>query len=159
MDMKRIYSSRAIEQACKENINFMFLLEGNKAPDHNTIARFRSKHFTVVKDQLMEELVKILIEQGEISLANVFIDGTKIEAYANRCTFVWKKWVLKSKEKLQEKIKKELPGLCTLALNARDVHSKKSVSRAEANSHWRSEIRRCMFLSVLLNNAKEWKYL
>ena len=109
--MRQIYSSREIERACKENINFMFLLEGNKAPDHNTIARFRSKYFSQVKEQLTEELVKILIEIGEISLANVFIDGTKIEANANRYTFVWKKRVIKEKEKVQEKIKKELPEL------------------------------------------------
>ena len=109
--MCRIYSSRAIERACNENINFMFLLEGRKAPDHNTIARFRSKYFPMVKERLMEELVKILMELGEISLANVFIDGTKIEANANRYTFVWKKRVLKDKAKLQEKIKKELSEL------------------------------------------------
>ena len=89
----------------------MFLLEGNKTPDHNTIARFRSKYFPQVKEQLMGELVNILMNLGEISLANVFIDGTKIEAYANRYTFVWKKRVLKDKTRLQEKIKKELPGL------------------------------------------------
>ena len=109
--MRQIYSSREIERACKENINFMFLLEGNKAPDHNTIARFRSNHFSQVKEQLMEELVKILMELGEISMANVFIDGTKIEANANRYSFVWKKRVEKEKARLLEKIKKELPGI------------------------------------------------
>ncbi len=109
--MSKTYSSRAIERACKENINFMFLLEGRNAPDHNTIARFRSRHFPKVKDQLMDELVKILMGLGEISLANVFIDGTKIEANANRYTFVWKKRVEKDKARTQEKIRKELPGL------------------------------------------------
>ena len=33
-----IYSSREIERACRENVNFMYLLEGQKTPDHNTIA-------------------------------------------------------------------------------------------------------------------------
>ena len=42
-------------------------------------------------------------------------DGTKIEANANRYTFVWKKRVLKDKAKLQEKMKKELPALLELA--------------------------------------------
>ena len=108
---RRIYSSRNIEQACRENINFMFLLEGNPVPDHNTIARFRSKYFPQVKEQLMRNLVEILIGLGEIDLSNVFIDGTKIEANANRYTFVWKKSVIKNREKLEEKIKKELPGM------------------------------------------------
>ena len=39
---QNIYSSRKIETACKRDINFMWLLAGQKAPDHSTIARFRS---------------------------------------------------------------------------------------------------------------------
>ena len=42
--MRLIYSSREMERACRENICFMYLLEDNPAPDHNTIARFRSQH-------------------------------------------------------------------------------------------------------------------
>jgi len=45
--MNNIYSSRKIESACKRDINFMWLLEGGKAPDHSTVARFRSRAFGV----------------------------------------------------------------------------------------------------------------
>ena len=31
-----IYATREIECACRENVNFMYLLEGHRAPDHNT---------------------------------------------------------------------------------------------------------------------------
>ena len=41
--MNDIYSSRKIEKACKRDINFIWLLQGRKAPDHNTIARFRTE--------------------------------------------------------------------------------------------------------------------
>jgi len=37
-----IYSSRKIETACRRDINFMWLLAGAKAPDHSTIARYRT---------------------------------------------------------------------------------------------------------------------
>lgn len=43
-----------------------------------------------------------------IEFKNIFIDGTKIEANANRYTFVWKKAVDKFEEKLQESIMKTL---------------------------------------------------
>ena len=43
--MNRIYSSRDIETACRRDVNFMYLLEGQPAPDHATIARFISLHF------------------------------------------------------------------------------------------------------------------
>ena len=39
---QNIYSSRKIETSCRRDINFMWLLAGQKAPDHGTIARFRT---------------------------------------------------------------------------------------------------------------------
>ena len=50
--MNNIYSSSQIELACKRDINFMYLLEGAKAPDHNTIARFRSSRLKGIVDNL-----------------------------------------------------------------------------------------------------------
>ena len=46
----------------------------------------------------------LLYELGEISGESIFIDGTKIEACANKYTFVWKKAVTKNQEKLLIKI-------------------------------------------------------
>lgn len=37
-----IYSSRKLEEACRYRIDFMWLLEDQKAPDHSTLARFRT---------------------------------------------------------------------------------------------------------------------
>ena len=97
------YSSREIEKACHRDINFMYLLEGRTAPDHATIARFRSLHFAPCAKKLLAECVELLYELREISGENIFIDGTKIEANANRYTFVWKKTVTKNQEKQGEK--------------------------------------------------------
>ena len=109
--MRLIYSSREIERACRENICFMYLLEDNAAPDHNTIARFRSQHLLECEKELLEQFVAMLVEWGFVSLATVFIDGTKIEANANRYSFVWRKSTEKKIAKLKEQIKKELPVL------------------------------------------------
>ena len=109
--MNNIYSSRQIETACKRDINFMYLLEGAKAPDHNTIARFRSSRLKNVVDGLFNQVVHLLKDYGELSCENLFVDGTKIEANANKYTFVWKKSILKNQAKLQEKMHKDLPGL------------------------------------------------
>jgi transposase len=103
--MNDIYSSRKIEKACKRDINFIWLLQGRIAPDHNTIARFRTFRLQGVMDDLFNQLVKKLSEWGEINFENVFIDGTKIESKANKYTFVWKKTTDKFQTKLNEKIK------------------------------------------------------
>ena len=57
----------------------------------------------IIKD-LFYQQVNYLATQNEILFENVFIDGTKIEANANRYSFVWKKAVLKNEEKMFEKI-------------------------------------------------------
>jgi len=102
--MNNIYTSRALEQACIRDVNFMWLLEGAKAPDHNTIARFRSKRITTAAEGLFYQLVQLLKDKEEIRFENIFIDGTKIEANANKYSFVWKKSTLKHHEKLNIKI-------------------------------------------------------
>ena len=98
------FSSRGIEKACKRDINYMYLLEGRSAPDHATIARFRSIHFTEVAEKYLSMSVNYLMELGEISGKEIFIDGTKIEANANKYTFVWKKSVTKNQAKLLDKM-------------------------------------------------------
>ena len=98
------YSSRSMELNCKRDINFMFLLEGHKAPDHATLARFRSLHFAPCSKRILAEVSNMLFDLGEISGETIFIDGTKIEACANKYTFVWKKAVTKNQAKLLIKL-------------------------------------------------------
>lgn len=102
--MNRIYSSRDIETACHRDINFMYLLEGKTPPDHATIARFISLHFSQCSKKTLAEMADILYEMGEISGKSIFIDGTKIESAANKYTFVWKKAVTKNQARLFIKI-------------------------------------------------------
>ncbi|XWE63879.1 IS1182 family transposase [Sporomusa sphaeroides] len=109
--MNGIYSSRKIEQACRRDVNFMYLLAREKAPDHATIARFRSERLTEVLDDLFAQLVEQLAVAGELSLSSAFIDGTKLEANANRYSFVWKKSTQSNAQKMQAKMKAELPVL------------------------------------------------
>ena len=98
------YSSRSMELNCKRDINFMFLLEGAPAPDHATFARFRSIHFAPCSKRILAEMSNTLFDLGEVSGETLFIDGTKIEASANKYTFVWKKTVTKNQAKLLIKL-------------------------------------------------------
>ena len=104
--MNRLYSSRDIESACRRDINFMYLLEGTPAPDHATIARFISLHFSECSKEILAGMSEALYAMGELSGKSIFIDGTKIESVANKYTFVWKKAVTKSQAKLLEKIER-----------------------------------------------------
>lgn len=96
-------SSRTIEKNCKRDINYMYLLEGRRAPDHAAIARFRTKHFAKCAEQFLSQMAQMLLELDQITKTEVFIDGTKIEAAANRYTFVWKKAVTKHQARALQK--------------------------------------------------------
>ena len=82
------YSSRDIEDICYNDIRFMWILQGDTVPDHTTIARFQSKKLEDVMENLFYQFVEKLHEMGELKFENIFVDGTKIEANANKYTFV-----------------------------------------------------------------------
>ena len=54
-NMNRLYSSRDFEKACRQNINYMYLLKGKPIPDHATIAWFYSLRFFQCSKKIMEE--------------------------------------------------------------------------------------------------------
>lgn len=130
-----IRSSRAIERACRRDINFMYLLEGRPAPDNATIARFMSLHLASCSKDILKEATSLLFKNGEISGKTVFIDGTKIEANANRYTFVWKKAVSKNQAKLFDKIAvfveecEELYGIKTVYNGQISLHTLKRLQK------------------------------
>lgn len=102
-----IFYTRKIEDFCKYDIRGRFLLGGRKAPDHTTICRFQNMRVDHMQD-LLTQFIEILLEEGHVDLKSIYIDGTKIEAVANRYTFVWRKSVEKYQTKLKERMIKEL---------------------------------------------------
>ena len=77
-------------------------------PDFRTINDFRGKRMNNLMDELFEAMIVRLIEEGYITLESYFLDGTKLEANANKYSFVWKKSTIRFEEKLKEKIKEML---------------------------------------------------
>ena len=98
-----IYSSRKMEAALQENIHFMWL-SGMNTPDHNTLNRFRTDKLQGVLEQVFTQVVIMLHEQGLLNLKQTYTDGTKIEAHANRYTFVWGKSIKSSKERIERQL-------------------------------------------------------
>lgn len=103
---KKIYSSRKIAAAVRENIHFMWLSGGNR-PDFRTINDFRGSRMKGVIDQVFAEVLEYLIETGHVKLENYFVDGTKIEADANQHKVVW----AKRKETYQKRVREKIDEL------------------------------------------------
>lgn len=85
-----VYSTRMIQQQCEENINYMWLLQGYAAPSHMTFQRFFARCTFKVLTNLFSQLMEAISNQDTLNFNEVFIDGTKFEAYANKYTFIWK---------------------------------------------------------------------
>lgn len=80
-------------------------LSGMNKPDHNTLNRFRSERLKDVLKTVFGKVVELLVEAGHVSLKEVYTDGTKIEAQANRYTFVWGNAIKTSKARMEEQLK------------------------------------------------------
>ena len=132
-------SSRTIEKNCRRDVNYMYLLEGRQVPDHATIARFRTKHFGPCAQQLLSQMTHLLHELGQITEKEAFIDGTKIEANANKYTFVWKKAVTNHQAKFLRKT----------ALLVGDI-----IDRYEFKPLWHREVRK-KHVRKILKKLKE----
>lgn len=89
------YSSRQIMTSCYENIVFMWL-SGMQYPDYRTVNNFRNS-IKGVFSEIFEGLLKRIQSEGFVSLEKYFVDGTKLEANANKHSYVWAKNVQRYK--------------------------------------------------------------
>lgn len=98
-----VFSGRKIEGLLKDSIRMMWLAQGYE-PSYRTINRFRVQ--SEARELIRQCFVQFrcrLIQENMIDQEAIFIDGTKIEANANKFTFVWKKSVQKYHQSLVEK--------------------------------------------------------
>ena len=98
-----IYSSRKLEAATCENIHFMWLC-AMQHPDHRTINSFRGKRLQDTLLGIFVQVVELLVAEGVLNIKDVYTDGTKIEANANRYTFVWGNAIKTNKEKMKKQL-------------------------------------------------------
>ena len=99
-----ISSLREIEKMCRTDIRYMYLLDDMKAPSFATFGNFIRKELTTSIEQIFSDINSYLFETDHVDLNHTYIDGTKMEANANRYTWVWKKSCIKNRDKVFEKI-------------------------------------------------------
>ncbi|MEK3732013.1 IS1182 family transposase [Paenibacillus sp. FSL M8-0334] len=110
---QKVYSCRGIEKLLQENLPAMWLA-AMQQPDFRTLNDFRGVRMKSLMDELFQTMIKKLINDNFITMENYFLDGTKIEANANKYSFVWKKSTLRFEEKLKEKVQATLAHIHTL---------------------------------------------
>ena len=89
-NMRGIRSVDRIVELCERDLAFIWLAKGQK-PKRDAFYEFKGDKLTAeVLDDLNYQFLRRLKKEGLITLEALYIDGTKIEANANRYTFVWR---------------------------------------------------------------------
>lgn len=98
-------SVRLIRKLCKTDIRFMWLLDDEEAPSHMTIQNFIHDELSLSLEEIFNDINSYIFEEEAVDLSHAYIDGTKIEANANKYTWVWKKSCIKSRNNVFVRLK------------------------------------------------------
>lgn len=99
-----VSSLRELHRLCRNDIRFMYLLDGMDAPSFATFGNFIRNELTTNIECIFNDINSYIFEKDHVDLDHAYIDGTKLEANANRYTWVWKKSCTKNRTKVFEKI-------------------------------------------------------
>ena len=89
-NMRGVRAVDRIVDLCQRDPAFIWLTKGQK-PQRDAFYDFKGKKLTgEILDELNDQFMRRLQNEGLLTLKELYIDGTKIEANANRYTFVWR---------------------------------------------------------------------
>jgi len=108
--MENITSLRDMAKAAQHDIRIMWLTD-ELMPSHQAISTFMKHRLKDQVENIFYDLNRYIIDQEKIDTKTLFIDGTKIEANANKYKFIWKGSIEKFRDKLYHKITKEIQRL------------------------------------------------
>lgn len=120
-------SSRKLERATYHNVAFIWLMGGLK-PDHKTIAEFRRKNKTALKD-ILKQCARLCIELGLIDGNTLFVDGTKIRANGS----IKNTWTKEKCERALKHIDEHIEAILS-ECEAADEHEQDQASLMKMNS-------------------------
>ena len=107
-----VFSSRKLERATYESIPFRYVA-GNLHPDHDTLAHFRRTFLPEIREAFVQILL-VAEQVGQLDLAVVSQDGTKVHANASKSQAVSYQRLLE----LEPQVRAEVEMLLALAEQA-----------------------------------------
>lgn len=101
---------REIEDLCTFDLRVIYIME-QQTPSYKVICEFINKYIVPYQFEIFTMITKTIINEYYINISNQYLDGTKIEANANKYKFVWKPTTFH--KRLDSKIKQHLSLLNT----------------------------------------------
>jgi len=93
--MNEIFSLRKIAAACRTDTRMMYLA-GEECPSFKTIGAFISQRLRGSVEEVMVDINRQIFRLDKVDTAEIYLDGTALEANANKFSFVWKKTAQKT---------------------------------------------------------------
>lgn len=97
--MVDVIDLRDLAKSCTYDIRFMYLMD-EQQPSHMAFERLMKNYLTASIEDIFFLINEQLIELMHIDTSAMYIDGTKIEANANKYSFVYKKRIINARKKL-----------------------------------------------------------
>ena len=82
-------SLRDIEDNCKYDLRLIYIMN-NQIPSYKTIGNFINKIVVPNRIKIFALITNQIFKECKLNMDKAYIDGTKIEANANKYKFVWK---------------------------------------------------------------------
>ena len=83
------YSLRDLEQACKYDLRYKTIMEGDE-PNYSTLCQFINEVIFPNEKEIFSKIMNVIVNTLPINTDVLYIDGSKFEANANKYKFVWK---------------------------------------------------------------------
>ena len=96
-------SLRELEDNCKVNIRYMYLMNW-KTPSYRTFGHFIHEVLADNIEEIFRDVNQAIFRAERVDLTHIYIDGTKLEANANKYSWVWKKSTERARYRLFAKI-------------------------------------------------------
>lgn len=101
-------SVRFIQKLCETDIRFLWLLDEEGAPSHMTISSFIKNELARSIEDIFADINGCIFEKAHVDLDHAYIDGTKVEANAQKYSWVWKKSSIRSRNNVFSKLNEYL---------------------------------------------------
>ncbi len=80
---------RDLEEKCKYDLRYMYLMD-QETPSHMSFSNFINTYLVPHIDEVFYAITNAILKECDISTEDMFLDGSKFEADANKYKFVWK---------------------------------------------------------------------
>ncbi len=96
-------SLRELEDRCKVTLRYIYLMD-SQTPSYHCFGDFINEELTEGIEEIFKGVMEYIRKEDKVDMQHLYIDGTKLEANANKYSWVWRKGTEKARYRLFGKV-------------------------------------------------------